>query len=133
MTTYRLELPWDRPPLNANQRLHRHEVTKRTRMIRETVAWLAKAAKIPAGNHITTELLWAPGNNRKRDADNVWPTFKAACDALARGRKDLVGLDLVPDDDPRWMTKLAPRIEPPPHPTGMWLVVTVEQAEVTIP
>ncbi len=129
-TTYRLVLPWTRPPLTANQRLHHHEEARLKRETRETVAWLATTAKIPAGNHITAQLVWAPGDHKKRDEDNLYPTFKVCCDALAKGpRKDLVGLDLVPDDSPEWFTKKAPRIEPPPHPSGMWLVITVEQAE----
>lgn len=51
------------------------------------------------------------------------------CDALARGRADWVGLDLVPDDTPAWMDKAAPRILPPPEPAGMWLDLTLRFRE----
>jgi crossover junction endodeoxyribonuclease RusA len=123
--TYVLVLPWTRPPITANQRLHWSVRSRLTGEIRSTVAWLARAAKIPSGRHLTVELVWAPGDRRRRDADNPWPTLKACCDALARGRADLIGLDLVPDDTPEYMEKLPPRIVPPPHAPGMWLMVTV--------
>jgi len=43
-------------------------------------------------------------------------------DALGRGRKDWIGLDLVPDDTKEWMAKLTPAIIDPPA-RGMWLDV----------
>ena len=96
-------------------------------MVRSTVALLARQAGIPKAEHLTVELVWAPGDRRRRDADNLWPLLKSACDALARGRADWVGLDLVADDTPRFMTKLAPRIAGPEESPqrGMWLFVTV--------
>lgn len=121
---YRLTLPWSRPPLTGNDRdghwAPRHRSAAE---IRRSVAWLAKTARIPAADHLTVGLAWAPGDRRKRDSDNLWPTLKVSCDALARGRKDFTGLDLVVDDDPAHMTKLAPVIIPPPASPGMWLVV----------
>lgn len=133
MTTHVLKLPWTRPPLTANQRHSWPERARLTKEIRETVAWLAKAARIPAGEHLTVKLVWAPGDRRNRDEDNAWPTLKACCDALARGpRRDLVGLDLVPDDSPGYMTKLTPVILPPPEPMGMWLEVTVTTPDLAV-
>jgi crossover junction endodeoxyribonuclease RusA len=131
MTTYRIPLPWGKPPLTANQRLYWAQRCRLTYEIRRTVAWLAKGAQIPTVEHLTVQLIWAPGDRRKRDEDNLWPTLKACCDALARGRPDLTGLDLVPDDTSKYMTKLSPRILPPPEPAGMWLEITTGPREVT--
>lgn len=123
-TVYRLVLPWQRPPLTANQRLHWAVRSRLTREIREIVAWLGKAACIPPCGHLTVQLVWAPGDRRRRDGDNCAPTVKAAVDALARGpRKDLVGLDLVPDDTPKYVTVLPTLIKPPAYEPGMWLTV----------
>lgn len=123
-TTYRLVLPWSTPPLTQNQRHHWSVRNRKTREIRETVAWLAKAARIPVCEHLTVQLVWAPGDRRRRDGDNCAPTVKACVDALARGpRKDLIGLDLVPDDTPEHVTVLPTLIEPPPHEPGLWLIV----------
>lgn len=116
MSTHRLTLPWRRPPLTANQRQHwtqRHRLTAETR---QTVAWLARAARIPAGQHCTVTLMWAPGDRRRRDTDNLVPTLKAACDGLLDAR-------VVPDDTPQHMTKHMPIIAA--RAPGMWLDVTV--------
>lgn len=124
--TFQLELPYPRPPkaLVGNSRAHWRQRSADTAQVRTTVLLLAKQAGIPVSTHLTVELVWAPGDRRRRDADNLWPMLKVCCDALARGpRRDWIGLELVPDDTPEHMTKLTPRIEAPPA-RGMWLTVT---------
>jgi crossover junction endodeoxyribonuclease RusA len=131
----RLTLPYGRPPaaLTANARPHWSARASDTRQVRSDVTRLAQAAglhRYPVGaiEHITVELVWAPGDRRRRDAPNLRPLCKAAVDALARGgRKDLIGLDLVPDDTAEFVTELTPRIEPPPA-KGMWLDLTIRLA-----
>lgn len=128
----RLNLPYERPPaaLVGNTRVHWRRRSADTQQVRGDVLRLATAAglhRLPPDRigHVTVELVWAPGDRRRRDADNLWPLLKACCDALARGpRRDWIGLELVPDDTPEHMTKLAPRIEPPPA-KGMWLDITL--------
>ncbi|MGH3825959.1 MAG: hypothetical protein ACRDQX_02100 [Pseudonocardiaceae bacterium] len=124
--TYRLELPWDRPPLTANHRLHRQEEAKRVKMVRETVGWLAKAARIPAGDHCTIGLEWAPVTKGRRDAINLFPTLKACGDGI-------VDAGVIRDDTPDLVDTPTPVILSPSGTVGrMWLVITVEQAvEVT--
>lgn len=129
----RIPLPYDRPPeaLRGNSRAHWRQRSADTRMVRETVALLAaKLRNEKKIGHITVVLTWAPGDNRRRDADNLWPLLKACCDALSRGRRDWAGLELVPDDTPRWMDKRAPVIAPPPA-KGMWLDLSIRFAEET--
>lgn len=128
--THRLPLPFERPPkaLSANSRVHYHARSTATRMVRQTVVVLAKAQGLHLiqAEHITARLSWAPGDRRRRDADNLFPLLKACCDALARGpRRDWIGLEIVPDDTPRYFTKLTPRIIPPPT-RGMWLELGLE-------
>jgi crossover junction endodeoxyribonuclease RusA len=130
----RLSLPYPRPPagLTGNTRVNRWAKAKDTRMVRGDVLVIARGAGlhlIPDGmvGHVTAGLVWAPGDRRARDEDNLWPLAKVGFDALARGRRDWVGLDLVPNDSPAYMTKLAPRIEPPPA-KGMWLDITLHPA-----
>lgn len=134
----RLALPWTRPPaaLTGNARCaHWGARSEASQQVRGAVAWLARKARIPRSRHLTVELVWAPGDRRRRDPDNLWPLLKACCDGLARGPRKpslraaaWVGLDLVPDDTPRWMTKLPPRIVGPDETPeiGMWLIVTAE-------
>lgn len=127
----RIVLPFERPPaaLVGNSRAHWRRRSADTRLVRETVAVLAgKLRHEKPAAHITVALTWAPGDRRRRDADNLWPMLKSCCDALARGRKDWAGLDLVPDDTPQWMDKRAPVIAPPPA-KGMWLDLSISFAE----
>lgn len=117
---------WD--ALTGNSRsghwASRHTAAKK---VIAAVIQSARAANVPAGSHITIRLVWSPGDNRHADEDNLWPLQKVLADGLARGpRKDLPGLRLVPDDDAKWMTKLAPWIARPPTPPGLWLEVTVQ-------
>lgn len=133
MGVYRIVLPYVRPPsaLTGNARPHWSARHRQTREVRQTVAWLAKQAGIQPCQHLTVELIWSPGDRRKRDEDNLWPFFKVMCDGLARGkREDWTGLDLVPDDTSRFMTKKAPRIVSPDEcpEQGMWLIVTTGEA-----
>jgi crossover junction endodeoxyribonuclease RusA len=115
-----------REPLNANTRYHQYDRARRVKHVRECVLMYARVARIPKCQHLTVQLHYAPGDNHRRDADNLWPTLKAACDALARGpRRDWVGLELVPDDTPEYMTKLAPVIHPGPGKRRLWLEVEV--------
>jgi crossover junction endodeoxyribonuclease RusA len=127
-----LTLPYERPPaaLVANGRPNRYVRARETRMVRGDVTNLARAAglhRIRGIRHVTVCLVWAPGDRRRRDEDNLYPLLKVCCDALARGpRRDWIGLELVPDDTPEHMTKLAPRIEPPPAPRGLRLEVALD-------
>lgn len=118
-TTYRLDLPWPRPPLNHNQRLHWAKRAPIIAKIRRDVGWLAKAAKIPACGHITVQLVYAPGLRRKRDAPNWTATSKPAIDGL-------VDAGVVPDDNGEYVTELPVMILPPPEPgPRCWLTVEI--------
>jgi crossover junction endodeoxyribonuclease RusA len=103
-------------------------------MVRGDVTTLAKAAGLHRLGrrieHITVTLVWAPGDRRRRDEDNLYGLVKVAADALARGpRKDWVGLELVPDDTAEFMQKTC-LIAPPPA-KGMWLDLSIRFAEET--
>ena len=116
---------WD--PLWGNPRSNTHwQRAKAVPQVITAVVDAATRAGLEPCQHITIRLVWAPGDNRHADPDNLWRLQKTCCDALARGpRKDLPGLRLVPDDDSRWMDKLGPRIDRPPTPAGLWLEMTV--------
>lgn len=126
--SWEIDIPLDiwrgKVPLTANQRLHWRVRAHRTKWVRQAVYAAAHDAAIPVCQHLTVGLHYRPGDNRLRDADNLVPTLKVACDALARGkRRDWVGLELVPDDTPQYMTKLMPVIHPGPGVRRLWLEV----------
>ncbi|MCT1363337.1 hypothetical protein [Microbacterium sp. p3-SID131] len=102
-----LTFDWPRPPLNANQRLHWAQKAKLTRQIREWTDALAGANDIAPKTHVTVQLTWVVTDKRRRDSDNIYPTFKAMCDGL-------VDAGIVPDDTPQYMDKRAPLIRHEP-------------------
>lgn len=114
--------------LSGNARVgHWSARAKATREVHDAVILLARAKglhRITDASFVDVRLVWGPGDHRRADALNLAPLVKAAADALARGRADLPGLHLVPDDTDRWMRQL-PHIARPPHPAGLWLEVTV--------
>ncbi|RKT85619.1 hypothetical protein SAMN05421805_12778 [Saccharopolyspora antimicrobica] len=103
-TTYRLDLPYERPPLTANQRHHWARRAKLTRAVRDTAASLAHDAQVPALGRCTIRLVWTVTDRRRRDADNLVPTLKACCDGL-------VDAGVVADDTPELMAKHMPEIQ----------------------
>lgn len=155
-TTYRLDLPrWDAMWQIKTRRGGWPVISKRTgKPIRHRVVWDALKGNARTGHwaqrsmavrqviaavaeeanrvglrpcrHLAIRLVWAPGDNRTADEDNLWHLQKVCADALARGpRKDLPGLRLVPDDTAEWVTKLAPRIDRTPVPAGLWLELAI--------
>jgi crossover junction endodeoxyribonuclease RusA len=131
---YQLDLPYGRPPAalwgNARNN-HWGQRSTWSKHVRRDVMLLGRQAQIPQSSHLHVLLSWAPGDRRRRDSDNMWPMLKACCDGLARGSfkskasgAHFIGLELVPDDTPHYMTKHAPVIVPPERSggaKGMWL------------
>ncbi len=114
MTTYRLRLPWTKPPISANDRHHWRRKAQIVAEIRAHVARLvnlrefgpAAAAWPLNADHITVGLHYWPRDNRRRDADNlVVPLFKALVDGLVDAR-------VVVDDDDSHVSRLMPVIHP---------------------
>lgn len=115
-------------PYSANWANGLHWAKKRpyVNKIIEAVMLGARAAKIPAAEHFTVQLHWAPADNVKADEDNLVPSAKAACDAIARPKGSRwTGLSLVPDDSPEYMTRLHPRIHRGHTVRRLWLTVQI--------
>jgi len=118
-TTYRLDLPWPRPPLNHNQRMHRMVEARVVAEVRRDVGWIAKAAKIPACDHITVQFHYAPGRRGKLDPMNLTATSKPAIDGI-------VDAGIVVDDDSTHVHEVTPAVHFPPEPgPKCWLTVEV--------
>lgn len=129
MSTYRLDLPWTRPPLNLNDRSHHMVKARKVKEVRNTVHLLAIAAHLPRDcEHVTVQLHYAPRDERRRDTDNLVATLKPICDALAKGTTGHPGYGLVQDDTPTWMAKPEPIIHPKTG-TGvgkLWVEIEVD-------
>jgi hypothetical protein len=123
---------WD--ALKGNARpghfAQRHKAVKE---VIDAVVTVATLARLRPCRHLTVQLVWAPGDQRRADDDNLWGLQKVCCDGLARGprgKRPVPGLQLVPDDTRQYMEKLGPRIDRPPPgqktgPSGLWLEVQV--------
>jgi len=98
-----LVLPYETPPLTANQRMHHFARARHVKALRGTTTMLARAARIPELPACRVTLTWFVQTRHRRDADNVVPTLKAACDGL-------VDAGIVPDDTPDLMAKVMPVI-----------------------
>jgi crossover junction endodeoxyribonuclease RusA len=98
-----LVLPYETPPLTANQRMQHFARARHVKTLRGTAGMLARAAHIPELGRCRVSLTWFVNTRHRRDADNVVPTLKAACDGL-------VDAGVVPDDTPDLMAKVMPVI-----------------------
>lgn len=102
-TSYLLPLPYDRPPLTANQRHHWRRRARLTAGVRRTTATLTRSVGVPGLGRCSVRLVWTVTDRRRRDVDNLVPTLKACADGL-------IDAGVVDDDVPALMTKHMPEI-----------------------
>lgn len=113
----RLKTGWR--PLTHNDRGHPVARSRLVKQIRRAVGWAAKVARIPAAEHITVQLHYAPGDRRSvTDAPNLTATSKPAIDGL-------VDAGVVPDDTDAHVTEHMPLIHPSPGERRLWLEVQI--------
>ena len=122
MRDWVIPLPWEKPPLSLNQRLHWRVKHQWTKVLRQIAAVEVRRHGIPGLVRCRVQLAWAPPDRRVRDEDNLVATLKPLCDGL-------VDAGVVPDDGPAWMDKPTPMIVAPRRPPVLWLVVS----EVSVP
>lgn len=118
---WRIELPARMDLLNANHRTHWRKRANTTRLLRAAAFVCAKAAKVPPLQRAHVVGIYEPPNKRRRDAANLYPSFKAAIDGL-------VDAGVLPDDDSAHLDGPDMRLGPV-HPGGR-LVLIVTELEV---
>jgi len=123
-TTYRLRMPWPRPPLSANDRRHYMARADVVAQVRYTAGWVVKGARIPPCSRVTVGLVYVPSNRRKRDGgENYADTLKAAIDGV-------VDAGVVPDDTPEYVVRLMPVVAPVDRDNhGVFLTLEVPPCE----
>jgi len=88
-----IDLPYQRPPLSLNGRMHWADKARWTKQLRDDAMVLAVKHRLPKGlAHVGIVLHWQATTRRQRDTDNPTPTLKALIDGLTR-------YGLVEDDD----------------------------------
>lgn len=95
--TWTIRLPYSRPPITLNSRMHWATRSRLTREIRALTALRARQQGIPTLEGARIELHWVPRDRRRRDTDNPYPTLKAAIDGICDA-------EIVPDDDAQHVT-----------------------------
>lgn len=100
-----VRLPFQKPPLTPNQRLHYAQKAALTAQIRRAATQCARAAKIPPAGRSAVTTVWFPPDKRRRDANSLVLTAKAAIDGL-------VDAGVWPDDDPAHVASETYRIGP---------------------
>lgn len=115
---WRLNLPYETPPMSLNKRIHYQVRAALTRQIHNDVLQLARAAKIPRGlDHVTYVLYWQVANRIRRDTDNPVPTHKAVVDALTK-------YGVTASDSMEHVTGVMPQIVyEPAGPFRMWMEI----------
>lgn len=124
MAEHEIDVPlWKgKPPLTLNQRLHWREKAERTRVTRHAVGFRAVALHLPPTGHVSVQLHYATGDQRRRDTDNLVATLKPCVDGL-------VDAGLVPDDDPGHVTTIMPAIHNGPGPRRLWITINITNLE----
>lgn len=113
----RIPLVDNKPPLNANDRLHWAVKNRLTQDIKDAIGWRVREAKIPRLEHVTVQLVFQPQDRRRRDPSNLMPTQKAGVDGL-------VAAGVVSDDTPQFVTEDMPAVLlPNGGERGLWLLV----------
>ncbi len=120
MNEWIVRLPFQRPPLSENYRLHWAKRNRIVNDVKDAAHTMAVATRLPKGlERVRIELHWQPHVMRQRDTDNPTPTLKAAIDGLVR-------YGLVADDNSAHVTSTVV-IEPLGPKPALWLIIQEEQ------
>lgn len=116
MRSWTIRLPYTRPPLSLNDRMH---WATKARLTKEIRAYVREAAwyRVPTLPRAEVELHWVPRDKRRRDTDNPYPTLKAAIDGL----RDATVLE---DDDSTRVTSRVVIDAPDPKDPHIYLTIT---------
>lgn len=119
-----IRLPYDRPPLSLNDRMHWAKAAGLKRMLLADIQNLAISERIPRGlDRVHIVLHWQPARRGQRDTDNPTATLKPLIDGLVK-------YGLVTDDNSEHVTSECV-IEPVGKPSRTWLTIRRVPAQVT--
>ena len=109
LETITIDLPYEKPPLNANQRLHWAEEARLKRKLRGDMGWLMKSVRyaiepLQEGQKLRIQLVYTPASNRRRDTLNLYATLKPLVDGI-------VDSGIIPDDTPDYVETPEPIIK----------------------
>jgi hypothetical protein len=117
MNTWTVELPAGIPLLNANRRQYWAAKAKLTRALREAALVCARRDHVPALDRAHIVVEYRPGDRRRRDVHNLYPSAKAAVDGL-------VDAGVLPDDADQYLVGPDMRLGPVEKPGRLVLHIT---------
>lgn len=117
-TQWVLDLPYRKPPITPNSRMHWSKRHRIMAAIKASAYFLACCARIPAQEHVSFQLHYEPATVRRRDRGNLMDVHKAALDGIVKA-------GVVPDDNPKYVTEEMPVLHPANKDAGgrMWIVI----------
>lgn len=133
-------LSFTKPPLSLNDhRMHWAQKSRIVRQLREEVVMRMRLKRVRKGaEHVEVTFHYRPRDRRVRDTDNLIATIKPLVDALGPGRppqmtrsgrhtQPVAGYGLVPDDNPRYVTRPEAVIHAPDKNKGpaCWLSLRI--------
>lgn len=102
--TWTIEMPPGMDLLNSNDRDgHWARRQRITTGLRQIAGWMAVAQEIPPLQRAHILAVYEPPDRRKRDAGNLYPSFKACIDGM-------VDAGVLPDDDAAHLDGPDPRL-----------------------
>ena len=108
-----IRLPYTKPPLNLNDRMHWRKKAAVVKAVRAYVGGMAIYMK--PFQTVRVELHYVPRDKRRRDADNLVATLKPCLDGL-------VDAGVIRDDSPEYVTWTV-HIDPPSPDPHLYLLV----------
>jgi crossover junction endodeoxyribonuclease RusA len=128
MNQWAIKMPFSRPPLSLNDRHSSYFTERRAQqevahMVSAVARQAIKSGLLEPRPRIAVELLYYPGNNGRRDADNIAATLKPILDGL-------VDAKVIPDDKADHVVLTSQRIvlrRDDPHnraDSQCWVIVT---------
>lgn len=107
--------------LSANGREHWSKRGKVTASLRQQACEIARLKRIPELEQVRIRVLYYPGDRRRRDPGNLYPSAKAAIDGL-------VDAKVIKDDNYKIVKSLTMEIPEQGKVTGGQLVIEIEEA-----
>ena len=109
-------LPWPRPLVTPNDRLHFHRKAALMAQMKTDARWAIRAAKVEPRVAAEVGIHWRVPDRRRRDSDSLQLALKACLDAL-------VAEGVLPDDSWVEVPRAHMTIHPPLKgiPGGMWI------------
>lgn len=114
----RIDLPWTKPPLSLNDRMHWATRARKVKDVRTIVCLRVLAAGVKPMPAAVLTLHYQPRDVRRRDSDNLFATVKAVADGIRDS-------GVIPDDDTAHLSHQEPVIHPPVKGERgrLWLVL----------